>query len=63
MVQIRAMTKNDLAAVSRLLGQSWRRTYSPIMGEDATARLSDEKHAPDKLAAELADDNKMSFVA
>lgn len=63
MVQIRAMTKNDLAAVSRLLGQSWRRTYSPIMGEDTTARLSDEKHAPEKLAAELADDDKMSFVA
>ncbi|TIW19048.1 MAG: GNAT family N-acetyltransferase [Mesorhizobium sp.] len=63
MVQIRAMTKNDLAAVSRLLGQSWRRTYSPILGEENTARLSDEKHAPEKLAAELADDDKMSFVA
>ncbi|TIW20804.1 MAG: GNAT family N-acetyltransferase, partial [Mesorhizobium sp.] len=25
--------------------------------------LSDDKHAPDKLAAELADDDKMSFVA
>ncbi|TIW33509.1 MAG: GNAT family N-acetyltransferase, partial [Mesorhizobium sp.] len=63
MVQIRAMTKGDLAAVSQLLGQSWRRTYSPIMGAETTARLSDDKHAPDKLAAELADDDKMSFVA
>ncbi|TGQ52485.1 GNAT family N-acetyltransferase [Mesorhizobium sp. M1C.F.Ca.ET.193.01.1.1] len=63
MVHIRAMAKNDIAAVSRLLGQSWRRTYSPIMGEDTVARLSDEKHAPEKLAAELADDDKMSFVA
>ena len=63
MTHIRAMTKNDLAAVSRLLGQSWRRTYSPIMGAEPTARLSDEKHAPEKLAAELADNNKMSFVA
>jgi ribosomal protein S18 acetylase RimI-like enzyme len=63
MTHIRAMTKNDLAAVSRLLGGSWRRTYSPIMGEEHTARLSDEKHAPDKLAAELEDDDKMSFVA
>ncbi|WP_192247376.1 GNAT family N-acetyltransferase [Mesorhizobium silamurunense] len=63
MVQIRAMAKEDLAAVSRLLGQSWRRTYAPIMGEENTARLSDEKHAPEKLAAELEDDNKMSFVA
>ncbi|WP_245420423.1 MULTISPECIES: GNAT family N-acetyltransferase [unclassified Mesorhizobium] len=63
MTHIRAMTKNDLTAVSRLLGGSWRRTYSPIMGEQNTARLSDEKHAPEKLAAELADNNKMSFVA
>jgi ribosomal protein S18 acetylase RimI-like enzyme len=63
MTHIRAMTNNDLAAVSRLLGGSWRRTYSPIMGEEHTARLSDEKHAPDRLAAELMDDDKMSFVA
>ncbi|RUW34514.1 N-acetyltransferase, partial [Mesorhizobium sp. M1E.F.Ca.ET.041.01.1.1] len=58
MVQIRAMAKNDLAEVSRLLGGSWRRTYSPIMGEENTARLSDEKHAPEKLAEELADHDK-----
>lgn len=63
MAQIRAMTKNDLTAVSRLLGQSWRRTYAPIMGAETTARLSDDRHAPDKLAAELWDDDKMSFVA
>ncbi|RWM24560.1 N-acetyltransferase [Mesorhizobium sp.] len=63
MVQIRAMAKNDLVEVSRLLGGSWRRTYSPIMGEENTARLSDEKHAPEKLAEELADHDKMSFVA
>ncbi|WP_296737973.1 N-acetyltransferase [Mesorhizobium sp.] len=63
MTHIRAMTANDLSAVSQLLGGSWRRTYSPIMGEENTARLSDEKHAPEKLAAELADDDKMSFVA
>ncbi|MDG4882925.1 N-acetyltransferase [Mesorhizobium sp. WSM4884] len=63
MSHIRPMATNDLPAVSRLLGQSWRRTYAPIMGEENTARLSDEKHAPEKLAAELADDNKMSFVA
>ncbi|WP_217578436.1 N-acetyltransferase [Mesorhizobium sp. GbtcB19] len=63
MTLVRAMTRNDLAAVSQLLGQSWRRTYAPIMGDEAVARLSDEKHAPDKLAAELDDENKMSFVA
>ncbi|AZO70307.1 MAG: GNAT family N-acetyltransferase [Mesorhizobium sp.] len=63
MTHVRAMTKNDLTAVSRLLGASWRRTYAPIMGEETTARLSDEKHAPEKLAAELADNDKMSFVA
>jgi len=63
MTQIRAMTANDVPSVSRLLGESWRRTYSPIMGAETTARLSDGKHAPERLAAELADDNKMSFVA
>lgn len=63
MTRIRAMTKDDLADVSRLLGQSWRRTYSPIMGDEAVARLSDERHAPEKLAAELEDEDKMSFVA
>ncbi|MDX8443421.1 GNAT family N-acetyltransferase [Mesorhizobium australafricanum] len=63
MTRIRAMTPDDLADVSRLLGQSWRRTYAPIMGDETVARLTDEKHAPDKLAAELDDEDKMSFVA
>ncbi|PTE08543.1 GNAT family N-acetyltransferase [Mesorhizobium helmanticense] len=63
MTQIRAMTEQDVPAVSRLLGESWRRTYSPILGAETTTRLSDDKHAPERLAAELADDNKMSFVA
>ena len=63
MTQIRAMTARDVPLVSRLLGESWRRTYSPIMGPETTARLSDDKHAPERLAAELLDDNKMSFVA
>lgn len=63
MTQIRAMTEQDVASASRLLGGSWRRTYSPILGAETTARLSDDKHAPEQLAAELRDDNKMSFVA
>ncbi|MBZ9736568.1 GNAT family N-acetyltransferase [Mesorhizobium sp. CA18] len=63
MTRIRAMTRNDLADVSRLLGQSWRRTYAPIMGDETVARLSDERHAPERLAAELDDEDKMSFVA
>ncbi len=63
MTQIRAMTAKDVPSVSRLLGESWRRTYSSIMGAETTARLSDDKHAPERLAAELPDDNKMSFVA
>ncbi|BCM18833.1 GNAT family N-acetyltransferase [Mesorhizobium sp. J8] len=63
MTRIRAMTRSDLVEVSRLLGQSWRRTYAPIMGDETVARLSDERHAPEKLAAELDDEDKMSFVA
>ena len=63
MNRIRAMTEQDVASASRLLGDSWRRTYAPIMGAETTARLSDAKHSPERLAAELRDDNKMSFVA
>lgn len=63
MTQIRAMTEQDVMAVSRLLGQSWRQTYSPIMGAEATARISDVHHAPERIAAELADANSMAFVA
>lgn len=63
MTQIRTMTEQVVPVVSRLLGQSWRHTYSPVLGAETTARLSDEKHAPERLAAELGDDNKMSFVA
>jgi ribosomal protein S18 acetylase RimI-like enzyme len=63
MTQIRAMTEQDVPAVSRLLGESWRRTYAPILGEDATARTSDVHHAPQRIAEDLADANKMAFVA
>lgn len=57
------MTAKDAPSVSRLLGNSWRRTYSPIMGDETAARLSDDRHAPEQLAAELEDDNTMCFVA
>jgi ribosomal protein S18 acetylase RimI-like enzyme len=63
MNQIRFMTERDLRAVSRLLGDSWRRTYGPIIGEDKAVRTSGEYHAPDRLAAELANNDMMSFVA
>lgn len=63
MIHIRAMTERDTDAVSRLLGASWRRTYAPIMGAETTERVSDERHAPGRLAAELADPDKAAFVA
>jgi len=63
MTMIRAMTEQDVPAVSKLLGESWRRTYGPILGDEVTARISDEHHAPERITAELADDNRMSFVA
>ena len=63
MIQIRAMTGDDVDAVSRLLGASWRRTYSAILGAETTARVSDARHAPERLSAELADPNRVSFVA
>lgn len=63
MTQIRAMADQDIPAVSRLLANSWRRTYGPIVGEETAIRISGENHAPDRLVAELADNDMMSFVA
>jgi ribosomal protein S18 acetylase RimI-like enzyme len=63
MTRIRAMTGQDVPSVSRLLGESWRRTYSPILGAETTARISDEHYAPPRIAAELADAGKVAFVA
>lgn len=63
MTQIRSMTERDVPAVSRLLSDSWRRTYGPIVGEDVAVRTSAQYHAPDRLAAELANNDMMSFVA
>jgi hypothetical protein len=51
-MQIRSMKEADVSAVSRLLGESWRRTYSPIAGTEETARISDALHAPERLSAE-----------
>ncbi|TWI18934.1 hypothetical protein IQ26_07227 [Mesorhizobium tianshanense] len=39
MTQIRAMTEQDVPSVSLLIGESWRRTYSPIMGAETAARI------------------------
>lgn len=63
MTRIRAMVEKDVPAVSRLLGASWRHTYGPIVGEDKAAQISGEYHAPDRIAAELANTDMMSFVA
>ncbi len=63
MTRIRPMTERDVPAVSQLLGESWRRTYGPIVGEDKAMQTSAEYHAPDRLAAELANNDMMSFVA
>ena len=62
-MRIRAMTEQDVPAVSKLLGESWRRTYGPIAGWAETAKISDVHHAPQRLAEELADTNKIAFVA
>jgi ribosomal protein S18 acetylase RimI-like enzyme len=63
MAHVRAMGEADIPAVSKLLGESWRRTYSPILGAETAARISDEHHAPQRIAVELADSNRMAFVA
>lgn len=63
MTQIRAMTEKDVPAVSRLMGESWRRTYGPIIGEAEAIRISGENHSTKSLTADLSDTDRMSFVA
>jgi ribosomal protein S18 acetylase RimI-like enzyme len=63
MAKIRAMNEADASEVSRLLGESWRRRYGTLLGLETTVRISDEHHAPERLAAELAKDDNLSFVA
>ena len=63
MTQIRAMTERDVPAVSRLMGDSWLRTYGPIVGEATAVQISGEYHSPDRIAADLANVDMMSFVA
>lgn len=63
MTQIRAMAEQDVPSVSLLIGESWRGTYSPIMGAETAALISDEDLTLQRIAAELTDTNKMSFVA
>ncbi|TIM82109.1 MAG: N-acetyltransferase, partial [Mesorhizobium sp.] len=57
MTQIRAMTEQDVPSVSLLIGESWRRTYSPIMGAETAALISDEDHTLQRIAAELTATN------
>jgi len=57
------MTEQDVPAVSRLMGESWRRSYGPILGEETVARISGEYHTPARIAADLANSDVMSFVA
>ncbi len=63
MITIRVMTTEDVEAVSRFLAGSWRQTYGPLLGEEVTARIFSERHAPERFAAELADASKTSLVA
>jgi len=57
------MSEEDVPAVSRLMGDSWRRTYGPLIGEDEAIRISGENHSPESLAADLSNSDRMSFVA
>ena len=63
MTKIRAMTEADTSEVARLLGESWRRTYGPLLGFETVAGISDEHHTPQRLAAVLANADILSFVA
>ena len=63
MTTIRYMVPEDAEAVSALLHESWRRTYSPLMGEKKAVEASAAFHDIEKLAAEADNEDNVIFVA
>lgn len=63
MSTVRHMLSEDAGAVSALLRQSWRETYSSLIGEEKALQTSAAWHAPENLASEAADENVICFVA
>ncbi|MER8874537.1 hypothetical protein NKI04_32575, partial [Mesorhizobium sp. M0814] len=59
---IRVTMEVDATAVSRLLGESWRRTYSPVLGPEKTVSISSQYHAPERIYGDLSDASKKSWV-
>jgi len=62
-VFLRTAGKSDLAAVSRLLGETWHATYDTIYGADRVGEITASWHAPNRLAAHLARPSSEFVVA
>lgn len=60
-MRIRAMTEQDGPAASKLLGESWRRTYGPIAGWAETADFG--RPSCPAAARGAHDDRHASFFA
>lgn len=63
MTTIRHMVPDDAEAVVGLLREAWRLAYGPLMGEQKALEASRAWHTPDKLAAQAANEDIISFVA
>ncbi len=62
-VFLRTAGKADVAAVSRLLGETWHATYDAIYGETRVEEITRSWHAPRALEARLGRPNTEFVVA
>lgn len=61
--EIRRGDTADVAAVSRLLNETWHRTYDGLMGPEAVTRMSAAWHRPEVLAQQLGRTRSAFLVA
>jgi ribosomal protein S18 acetylase RimI-like enzyme len=60
---VRAATEHDLAAVNRLLVETWHDTYDPLLGAEKVTQITTTWHAIAKLAEQIAAPDSSFLVA
>jgi ribosomal protein S18 acetylase RimI-like enzyme len=60
---VRTATEHDLAAVNRLLVETWHDTYDPLLGVEKVTLITTTWHAIAKLAEQIAAPDSLFLVA
>jgi ribosomal protein S18 acetylase RimI-like enzyme len=60
---VRTTTEADLAAVNRLLVETWHDTYDPLLGAEKVTQITNAWHAIEKLAEQIAAPDSSFLVA